>query len=125
MVAFSSPLLMVLFCTFEDEYAYYRMTFSHGTFGLIMSASLAFFIVHAKDLYQSCVVCLPFIALLFGELPALEVELIKRGALKLIFSVFILAVLRLASQLACLYQLKYSTPLLNATVRGFLGYGSQ
>ena len=38
----------------------------------------------------SCVICLPFIALLCGELPYLEKELLKRGALELIFSILIL-----------------------------------
>ncbi|XP_078347247.1 uncharacterized protein LOC144632462 isoform X2 [Oculina patagonica] len=132
LVTTSSSLLMVLFCTFEDEHAHYRMSFSRGAFGIIMGASLAFFIVHAKRslpkasyaelLYMfnfSCVMSLPFVALLFGELPLIEGEIQKRGALKLIFSIFIVAILRLASQAACLYHLKYSTPLLNATVRGF------
>ena len=32
---------------------------------------------------------------------------------------FFQSVLRLASQAACLYHLKYSSPLLNTTVRGF------
>jgi len=40
---------MVLFCSFEDEYAHYKMLFHHGVLGLIMSASLAFFIVCAKQ----------------------------------------------------------------------------
>jgi len=131
-VALSSSLLMVLFCSFEDEYAHYKMLFHHGVLGLIMSASLAFFIVCAKQslakascvellylLNFSCVVSLPFIALLLGELRSLEVELLKRGHLKLIFSILIVAVIRLASQAVCLCHLKYSTPLLNATVRGF------
>jgi len=48
-VALSSSLLMVLFCSFEDEYAHYKMLFHHGVLGLIMSASLAFFIVCAKQ----------------------------------------------------------------------------
>lgn len=67
----------------------------------------------------SCAIGLPFIALLSGELPYLEIELSKRGTLKLIFSILILALLRLASQTACLYHLRHSTPVLNATVRGF------
>ncbi len=37
----------------------------------------------------SCVMSLPFVALLFGELPLIEGEIQKRGALKLIFSIFI------------------------------------
>ena len=44
----SSSLLMVLFCSFEDEYAHYKMFFHHGVLGLIMSTSLTFFIVYAK-----------------------------------------------------------------------------
>ncbi|XP_058946031.2 uncharacterized protein [Pocillopora verrucosa] len=134
LVAASSSLVMILFCSFEDRPAHYRMSFNHGAFGLLMGMSLAFFIVQAKRclsklqvsisqllylLNFSCIICLPFIALLCGELPYLEKELLKRGALELIFSILILALLRLASQTACLYHLKHSTPLLNATVRGF------
>lgn len=37
----------------------------------------------------SCVVCLPFLALLLGELPAFEVEVFRRGAFDLVFSVFV------------------------------------
>lgn len=48
-VALSSSLLMVLFCSFEDEFAHYKMLFHHGVLGLIMSVSLAFFIVCAKQ----------------------------------------------------------------------------
>lgn len=48
-VALASSLLMVLFCSFEDEYAHYKMLFHHGLLGLIMSGSLAFFIVYAKQ----------------------------------------------------------------------------
>ena len=40
---------MVLFCSYEDEYAHYKMLFHHGVLGLIMSAFLAFFIVCAKQ----------------------------------------------------------------------------
>ena len=40
---------MVLFCSFEDEYAHYKMLFHHGLLGLIMGGSLAFFIVYAKQ----------------------------------------------------------------------------
>lgn len=48
---------MVLFCSFEDEYAPYKMLFHHGVLGLIMSASLAFFIVYAKRyLAQVCII---------------------------------------------------------------------
>lgn len=131
-VAMSSSLLMVLFCSFEDEYAHYKMLFHHGLLGLIMSGSLAFFIVYAKRylakascvellyvLNLGCVVFLPFIALLLGELHLLEAELSKQGKLKLILSILIVAVVRLASQAVCLYHLKYSTPLLNGTARGF------
>ena len=46
----------------------------------------------------SCVVSLPFIALLFGELPALEAEMSKRGTVDLIFSLFIMvSLLKLVS----------------------------
>jgi len=56
-VAMSSSLLMVLFCSFEDEYAPYKMLFHHGVLGLIMSASLAFFIVYAKRyLAKVCII---------------------------------------------------------------------
>lgn len=134
LVAAASSLVMVLFCSFKDCHAHYRMSFSHGAFGLLMATSLAFYIEQAKiclsklqvSLSQllylmngSCAICLPFIALLSGELPYLEIELSKRGTLKLIFSILILALLRLASQTACLYHLRHSTPVLNATVRGF------
>ncbi|XP_078348261.1 uncharacterized protein LOC144633285 [Oculina patagonica] len=131
-VSISCALLMVLFCTLEDSIADYSVSFSDGAFAFIMSTSLAFFTVHAKRylpkatraellylLNFTSVVCLPFIALLFGELPALEAQLSKRRTLELIFSLFIMAVLRLASQAACLYQLKFSTPLLNTGARGF------
>lgn len=132
MVSISCSLLMVLFCSMEDPYAHYKVSFTDGAFGFMMCASLSFFTVHGKKylpkatraellylLNFSCVVCLPFMALLLGELPALEDELFNRGTFDLVFSVFVLAVLRLASQAACLYQLKYSSPLLNATTRGF------
>ena len=48
---------------------------------------------HPELLYLlnfSCVVCLPFIALLFGEVPALELEVSRRGMVNVIFSVFFL-----------------------------------
>ena len=48
---------------------------------------------HPELLYLlnfSCVVCLPFIALLFGEVPALELEVSQRGMVNVIFSVFFL-----------------------------------
>ena len=48
---------------------------------------------HPELLYLlnfSCVVCLPFIALLFGEVPALELEVLRRGMVNVIFSVFFL-----------------------------------
>ena len=61
LVTTSSSLLMVLFCTFEDEHAHYKMSFSHGAFGLIMSAALAFFIVHAKrSLPKVCIMLLDY-----------------------------------------------------------------
>jgi len=60
-VAMSSSLLMVLFCSFEDEYANYKMLFHHGVLGLIMSASLAFFIVYAKQYLTK--VCIGIVAL--------------------------------------------------------------
>ena len=48
LVAASSSLVMILFCSFEDRPAHYRMSFNHGVFGLLMGMSLAFFIVQAK-----------------------------------------------------------------------------
>ena len=48
LVAASSSLVMILFCSFEDRPAHYRMSFNHGAFGLLMGMSLAFFIVQAK-----------------------------------------------------------------------------
>ena len=47
-VAVSSSLLMVLFCTFEDKIADYKVSFTDGLFACIMSGSMAFFTVHAK-----------------------------------------------------------------------------
>lgn len=47
-VAISSSLLMVLFCTFEDYFADYDVSFTDGLFACQMSASLAFFTVYAK-----------------------------------------------------------------------------
>jgi len=130
-VTISSSLLMVLFCTLEDSFADYKVSFTDGLFACIMSASLAFFTVHAKRylpkatraellylLNFTCVVSLPFVVLCFGELPALEAQLSNR-TLELIISLFIMALLRLASQAACLYQLKFSSPLLNVGARGF------
>lgn len=121
-----------MFSSMHDVYAFYKMSFSDGAFGFIMAASLAYFIIYGKRylpkatraellylLNFTCVVCLPFLALLFGELSSLENVVLRRGTFDLVFSVFVLAVLRLASQAACLYQLKYSSPLLNATTRGF------
>lgn len=61
-VAMSSALLMVLFCSFEDDHAHFKMLFSHGMLGLIMSASLAFFIVHAKQ--HLAKVCIMIVVLL-------------------------------------------------------------
>ncbi|KAJ7384391.1 hypothetical protein OS493_021799 [Desmophyllum pertusum] len=91
-VTVSSSLVMILFCTLEDSQADYQVSFSDGAFALAMSASLAFFTVHAKRylpkatiaellylLNFSCVLCLPFIALLFGELPALKFSFSKRN----------------------------------------------
>lgn len=131
-VAISSSLLMVLFCSLEDSYADYKVSVIDGLFAFIMSASLAFFTVYAKRhipkatcselLYLSnftCVVSLPFLVLFFDELPALEAQLSSRGTLELIISLVIMAVLRLASQAACLCQLKFSSPLLNVGARGF------
>lgn len=125
-------LLVVLFCSLEDSTAKFKVSFSDGVFALMMSASLAFFTVHSKRFLHkashpellyllnfSCVVCLPFIALLFGEVPALELEVSRRGMVNVIFSVFFLAVLRLTSQAALLYQLKFSTPLLSTNTQGF------
>lgn len=125
-------LLVILFCSLEDSPAEYKVSFRDGVFALMMSASLAFFTVHAKRflpkasspellylLNFSCVVCLPFIALLFGEFPALEQEVLQRGMVNVIFCVFIVAVLRLASQAALLYQLKFSSPLLSTNTQGF------
>lgn len=43
----------------------------------------------------SCVVSLPFVALMLGELRSLEVELLKRGHLKLIFSILIVVSFKL------------------------------
>lgn len=66
---------------------------------------------HPELLYLlnfSCVVCLPFIALLFGEVPALELEVSRRGMVNVIFSVFFLvSLLQLDSTLALL--IFYST----------------
>ena len=39
---------MVLFCSLVDSAANFKVTFSDGAFGFIMSASLAFFTIHAK-----------------------------------------------------------------------------
>lgn len=132
LLVMSSAFVMVLFCSMEDPYAYYKMSFTDGVFGFMMAVSLAFFTVHAKKclsqatlaelLYHlnfSCVMCLPFIALLLGELRLLGTELFERVKVNHVIGVLILALLRLASQASCLYQLKYSTALLNATSRGF------
>ena len=64
LVSTTSSLLMVLFCTFEDEHAHYRMSFSHGAFGLVMGASLAFFIVHLKrSLPKVCIMLVKIISI--------------------------------------------------------------
>ena len=48
MVTLSCSLTMVLFCSMEDAYAHYKVSFSDGAFGFMMAASLAFFTVHGK-----------------------------------------------------------------------------
>ena len=48
IVTISSSLLMVLFCTLEDSFADYNVSFTDGLFGCVMSASLAFFTVYVK-----------------------------------------------------------------------------
>ena len=47
-VSISCSLLMVLFCTLEDDFAEYSVSFGDGAFAFLMSVSLAFFTVHAK-----------------------------------------------------------------------------
>ncbi|XP_068760798.1 uncharacterized protein [Montipora capricornis] len=132
IVSLSCSLLMVLFCGMQDRIANYKTTLLDGAFGFIMASSLAFFTVHGKNnlskasftellylLNFTSVICLPFFALLFGEIPSLKDEVFKRGVIDMLFGIFVLALLRLASQAACLYQLTHSSPLLNATTRGF------
>ena len=48
MVSISCSLLMVLFCSMEDPYAHYKVSFTDGAFGFMMCASLSFFTVHGK-----------------------------------------------------------------------------
>lgn len=132
VVAFTSFLLMLTFCSMQDSIANYKVTFLNGIFGFMMAASMAFYSVHGKNslskaspqdllylLNLSSVVCLPFFALAFGEYPLLKAEILKRGATTVISRVFKLAILRLARQAASLIQLTHSTPLLNVATRGF------
>lgn len=56
----------------------------------------------------SCVVCLPFIALLFGEFPALEQEVLQRGMVNVIFCVFIVVSLL---NLIAFWHSQFSTAL--------------
>lgn len=132
MVSFSCSLLMLMFCGLQDRITSYKMTFFDGVYGFMMAGSLAFFTVYGKEyltkasctellylLNVTSVVSLPFFALLFGEFWPLKDEIKKRGAYNVVHRVLVLAVLRLASQTACLFHLSHSTPLLNATTRGF------
>ncbi|KAK2569254.1 hypothetical protein P5673_006161 [Acropora cervicornis] len=123
VVAFTSFLLMLTFCSMQDSIANYKVTFLNGTFGFMMAASMAFYSASPQDLLYllnlSSVVCLPFFALAFGEYPLLKAEIFKRGAATVISRVFKLAILRLARQAASLIQLTHSTPLLNVVTRGF------
>ena len=48
MVTLSCSLTMVMFCSMDDPYAHYKVSFSDGAFGFMMAASLAFFTVHGK-----------------------------------------------------------------------------
>ena len=66
-----------------------------GTKSLVIIAVVLFWVqaTRAEFLYLlnfTCVVSLPFAVLLFGELPALEVQLLNRGTLELIVSLFIM-----------------------------------
>lgn len=56
-VSVSCSLLMVLFCTLEDHFADYSVSFIDGAFGFIMSTSLAFFTVNVKRYLPK--VCMP------------------------------------------------------------------
>lgn len=48
MVTISCSLLLVMFSSMHDVYAFYKMSFSDGAFGFIMAASLAYFIIYGK-----------------------------------------------------------------------------
>ena len=88
IVAMSSSLLMVLFCSFEDEYAHYKMLFHHGLLGLMMSGSLSFFIVYAKRYVAK--VCIFIVVLLkkvmvlyWREVPVFQLSNIRLQLFKL------------------------------------------
>ena len=61
VVAFTSFLLMLTFCSMQDSIANYKVTFLNGTFGFIMAASMAFYVVHGKNSLSK--VCLFFISI--------------------------------------------------------------
>ena len=61
VVAFTSFLLMLTFCSMQDGIANYKVTFLNGTFGFMMAASMAFYSVHGKNSLSK--VCLFFISI--------------------------------------------------------------
>ena len=61
VVAFTSFLLMLTFCSMQDSIANYKVTFLNGIFGFMMAASMAFYSVHGKNSLSK--VCLFFISI--------------------------------------------------------------